>query len=151
MTRTPAKRSSLFLLELIIAILFFSLASAVCVRFFVKAHTISRDAVELNNALEKVSGYAEVFLAADSFSAYIEDYTDGQLVAENDSEYLIYYNSDWEICGSADASYTIEIQISENGSLEHALFTAYRLSDTAADSEIYSLETDRYSSGEEAV
>ena len=42
MERTPAKRSSLFLLELMIAILFFCLASAVCVQIFVKAHTISR-------------------------------------------------------------------------------------------------------------
>ena len=40
MERTPAKRSSLFLLELMIAILFFCLASAVCVQIFVKAHTI---------------------------------------------------------------------------------------------------------------
>lgn len=53
MERTPAKRSSLFLLELMIAILFFCLASAVCVQIFVKAHTISRETQELNTALEK--------------------------------------------------------------------------------------------------
>ena len=51
MERTPAKRSSLFLLELMIAILFFCLASAVCVQIFVKAHTISRETQELNTAL----------------------------------------------------------------------------------------------------
>ena len=56
MKRTPAKRSSLFLLELIIAILFFSLTSAVCVQFFARAHQISRQTQELNAALEKVSG-----------------------------------------------------------------------------------------------
>ena len=39
MERTPAKRSSLFLLELMIAILFFCLASAVCVQIFVEAQT----------------------------------------------------------------------------------------------------------------
>ena len=48
MKRTPAKRSSLFLLELIIAILFFSLTSAVCVQFFARAHQISRQTQELN-------------------------------------------------------------------------------------------------------
>ena len=53
MERTPAKRSSLFLLELMIAILFFCLASAVCVQIFVKAHTISRETEELNMVLEK--------------------------------------------------------------------------------------------------
>ena len=55
MKGTPAKRSSLFLLELIIAILFFSLTSAVCVQIFVRAHLISRQTQELNMALEKVS------------------------------------------------------------------------------------------------
>lgn len=66
MKGTPAKRSSLFLLELIIAILFFSLTSAVCVQIFVRAHLISRQTQELNMALEKVSGFSEVFLAGDS-------------------------------------------------------------------------------------
>ena len=42
MQRKPAKRSSLFLLELIIAILFFCLASAVCVRFFVRSHVMEQ-------------------------------------------------------------------------------------------------------------
>ena len=62
MKRTPAKRSSLFLLELIIAILFFSLTSAVCVQFFARAHQISRQTQELNAALEKVSGCTEMLL-----------------------------------------------------------------------------------------
>ena len=66
MKRTPAKRSSLFLLELIIAILFFSLTSAVCVQIFVRAHLISRQTREENIALEKISGVTEVFLAGDS-------------------------------------------------------------------------------------
>ena len=38
MTRLKPARSSLFLIELIIAILFFSAGSAVCVRAFAQAH-----------------------------------------------------------------------------------------------------------------
>ena len=68
MKRTPAKRSSLFLLELIIAILFFSLTSAVCVQFFARAHQISRQTQELNAALEKVSGCTEIFLGGGDFA-----------------------------------------------------------------------------------
>lgn len=68
MKRTPAKRSSLFLLELIIAILFFSLTSAVCVRVFVQAHLISRQTQEQNMALEKISGFTEVFLSGTSLA-----------------------------------------------------------------------------------
>ena len=62
MERTPAKRSSLFLLELMIAILFFCLASAVCVQIFVKAHTTSRETQELNTALRRFPGIQSFFL-----------------------------------------------------------------------------------------
>ena len=51
--RNRAKSSSLFLLELVLAILFFSLASAVCVQFFVKSHILSRDAQRLNHAVSE--------------------------------------------------------------------------------------------------
>ena len=81
MERTPAKRSSLFLLDLMIAILFFCLASAVCVQIFVKAHTTSRETQELNTALEKVSGYTELFLA----DALTEDTE-------------VFYDADWQEC-----------------------------------------------------
>ena len=75
MKRTPAKRSSLFLLELIIAILFFSLTSAVCVQFFARAHQISRQTQELNAALEKVSGCTEIFLSGGDFTDIFGDRT----------------------------------------------------------------------------
>lgn len=75
MKRTPAKRSSLFLLELIIAILFFSLTSAVCVQFFARAHQISRADTGTECALEKVSGCTEIFLAGGDFTDIFGDRT----------------------------------------------------------------------------
>lgn len=48
-------------MELIISILFFSLAGAVCVKLFVNSHIISKDSVELNHALEWSQNVAEVF------------------------------------------------------------------------------------------
>lgn len=58
-------RAGLFLMELIISILFFSLTGAVCVRLFVNAHIVSRDSVELNHALEWTQNVAEVFYGLD--------------------------------------------------------------------------------------
>lgn len=124
MGRTPAKRSSLFLLELMIAILFFSLASAVCVQIFVKAHTISRETQELNTALEKVSGYTELFLA----DALTEDME-------------VYYDADWQKCSKEEASYLIEIRVEPDGKLLHGTFTAKRLSGEQPE-KIYSVETE---------
>ncbi len=58
-------RSSLFLMELIMAILFFSLTSAVCIRLFVRAHTISQDTINQNNALTQAQNLAETWLATE--------------------------------------------------------------------------------------
>ena len=125
MERTPAKRSSLFLLELMIAILFFCLAFAVCVQIFVKAHTISRETQELNTALEKVSGYTELFLA----DALTEDTE-------------VFYDADWQECSKDEASYEIVIRVEPDGKLLHGTFTVQRLSGEQPE-EIYSVETDR--------
>ena len=125
MERTPAKRSSLFLLELMIAILFFCLASAVCVQIFVKAHTISRETQELNTALEKVSGYTELFLA----DALTEDTE-------------VFYDASWQECSKDEASYEIVIRVEPDGKLLHGTFTVQRLSGEQPE-EIYSVETDR--------
>ena len=46
--------SSLFLLELILAVLFFSVASALCIQIFTKAHLMSQDARDLNFAVNEV-------------------------------------------------------------------------------------------------
>ena len=59
-------RSSLFLLELILAILFFSIASAVCVQLFVKSHLLSKDAQNLSFAVGECSNVAEIIYSADT-------------------------------------------------------------------------------------
>lgn len=61
MKTNSSSRSGLFLMELIISILFFSLAGAVCVKLFVNSHIISQNSVELNHALEWSQNVAEVF------------------------------------------------------------------------------------------
>ena len=132
MKGTPAKRSSLFLLELIIAILFFSLTSAVCVQIFVRAHLISRQTQELNMALEKVSGFSEVFLAGDSFSELLPENADGFKNADGSAEYVVSYDENWQICTSSEPQ----------GALLHGTFTARAASDTDDTAIIYSMETD---------
>lgn len=61
MKTNSSSRSGLFLMELIISILFFSLAGAVCVKLFVNSHIVSQNSVELNHALEWSQNVAEVF------------------------------------------------------------------------------------------
>lgn len=61
MKTSSSSRSGLFLMELIISILFFSLVGAVCVKLFVNSHITSQNSVELNHALEWSQNVAEVF------------------------------------------------------------------------------------------
>lgn len=58
-------KSSLFLMELIIALLFFSLASTVCIRLFVHAHTLSARTIDQNYAVNYAQNMAEAFLGCD--------------------------------------------------------------------------------------
>lgn len=58
--KKSTRRSSVFLLELMIAILFFSVASAVCTQVFVKAQDLSREARTLSQAVTACSNAAEI-------------------------------------------------------------------------------------------
>lgn len=52
-------------MELIIVLLFFSLASTICIRLFVKSHSLSRETVDLTNAVTLAQNLAENFIASD--------------------------------------------------------------------------------------
>ncbi len=54
-------RSSLFLMELIVVIFFFSLTAAVCLQIFVKAHTLGEKTKNLNNAVLLAQNTGELF------------------------------------------------------------------------------------------
>lgn len=54
-------KTSLFLMELILVLLFFSIASCVCVQLFAKSGIISAQTKELTNATGMAQNAAEVF------------------------------------------------------------------------------------------
>ena len=61
--------SSLFLIELIISIAFFSLAAVVCLQLFFRAHVMSRHAADLTEAVRLSRTAAECYIAADGEEA----------------------------------------------------------------------------------
>ena len=63
------KGSSLFLIELIISIAFFSLAAVVCLQLFFHAHNMSSRAADLTEAVRLSRPAAECFLASDGEEA----------------------------------------------------------------------------------
>lgn len=114
--KNRAQSSSLFLLELILAILFFSLASAVCVQFFVKAHLLSRDARNINHAVNECSGIAEIVDASNSSEDALDLIQEIYEGAEKDTDVpsiRIYYDDSLIPCGREDGSYVLETIFSE--------------------------------------
>ena len=56
-----SSRASLFLMELMISILFFSLSSAVCIQLFVKAHAINETTEDISKATLIAQDICEYF------------------------------------------------------------------------------------------
>lgn len=140
MQRKPAKRSSLFLLELILAILFFCLASAVCVRFFVKSRLIEKETTELSRAASYASSVGEIIRSSnDTFTCLKEHYPEGN--SEQTGNYTIYFNEDWKTCGEADAQYLLILNLQNT---EDFLIGDILVSKKQEDKEIYHLEIKKY-------
>ena len=115
--------SSLFLLELILSVLFFSVASALCIQIFTKAHLMSQDARDLNFAVNEVSSMAEQM-------------SDGTL-----QDAAAYYNSSYASCEKADAVYVLTVHYEP----EDTLLKAHISMDTIADNRnIYTLDVTKH-------
>lgn len=83
-------KSSLFLMELIIALLFFSLASTVCIRLFVNAHSLSNQTVDMNHAVNYAQNMAETFIGCGGdLQAMQTILSDSQLSPDDDILVLV--------------------------------------------------------------
>lgn len=115
--------SSLFLLELILAVLFFSVASALCIQIFTKAHLMSQDARDLNFAVNEVSSMAE------------------QMPDDSLQDAAAYYDSGYASCEKADAVYVLTVHYEP----EDTLLKAHISMDTIADNRnIYTLDVTKH-------
>lgn len=115
--------SSLFLLELILAVLFFSVASALCIQIFTKAHLMSQDARDLNFAINEVSSMAE------------------QMPDDSLQDAAAYYDSSYASCEKADAVYVLTVHYEP----EDTLLKAHISMDTVADNRnIYTLDVTKH-------
>ena len=115
--------SSLFLLELILAVLFFSVASALCIQIFTKAHLMSQDARDLNFAVNEVSSMAE------------------QMPDDSLQDTAAYYDSSYASCEKADAVYVLTVHYEP----EDTLLKAHISMDTVADNRnIYALDVTKH-------
>lgn len=98
-------KAALFLMELIIALLFFALASTVCIRLFTKAHLLSRQAVNENHAVIHAQNLAEAFLSTEGDFAQIETLFPNAFTDDASNHLFLLFDENWEACNLADAHF----------------------------------------------
>ena len=135
----PKSKTALFLMELIIVILFFSLASAVCMQLFAQSHLISKETRELNHAVSIATSYAEVMRGTDgSMESILEAFPEA--VAQ-DNYFEVFYDAHFQVCDPDAAAYVTDVTITPNGAIQNMEIRFVRLSDYH---EIYKLNATKY-------
>ena len=146
-----ARKTGLFLMELIIAILFFSLAAAICIQLFVKSHMISERSIALNHSILLAQNTAEIFYATNgdpekmasllgcgesSGTAAVAD-------SDNASTLTLFYTDKFDCLDPAQAASAVFQQtISLYADSDPALITCHIvISELSSGDVIYSLDT----------
>ncbi|WP_035769038.1 hypothetical protein [Butyrivibrio sp. NC2002] len=157
MNRMQHNKSSLFLMELIIAILFFAISGAVCVRLFVNAHLLSNRSINVNNTCLWSQNVSEIFYSCrGDISKIASYYSENSIIkaSENDpknhSTLILFFDKDWEIINypandsdlQNEAFYEVILRVSKKNAADVYSDTAYsgKLDGTAALGEISILE-----------
>lgn len=93
-------QSSLFLIEVIIAVFFFAITAVVCIRIFVKAHIVSEKSHELTQSYIEADNMAQVFMnCGASIDLIISHYSEYAVTLSQEGDYtgtiVIFYDSDY--------------------------------------------------------
>lgn len=165
--KNKSSKSELFLMELILSILFFSLAGAVCIQMFVRSHLLSNESVELNHAVEWCQNIAEGFYGCEGNVTELVNLFDNLYsdTSTEDNDYILPLNSTFEPVtlsmqkpvsqlSSTDCSYYIIVNFSEEKQLLHCHIETYKndvsTETESADKLIYELDNVLFS-GKEAA
>ena len=118
-----SSKSSLFLLELMISIVFFALAVAGCVQVFAKAHMLSQEAGRLDMAVSVAQSLAEE--------------CSGSRMEDNQR----YYDELGNVCGKEEGVYLAEILQTEQAGMNQIHITVM---DMETQDTLYTLQTVSY-------
>lgn len=146
-----ARKTGLFLMELIIAILFFSLAAAICIQLFVKSHMISERSIALNHSILLAQNTAEIFYATNGDPEKMAsllgcgESSDTAAIADSDnaSTLTLFYTDKFDRLNPAQAASAVFQQtISLYADSDPALITCHVvISEPSSGAVIYSLDT----------
>ncbi|MCL2004153.1 MAG: hypothetical protein FWG72_09160 [Oscillospiraceae bacterium] len=99
-------KTSLFLMELLIAITVFAVCAAVCTAIFTDAFLTAKDAGDLNYALIAAKNGAETYKTVKSPEETAAVLGGGAL---GPGSAAVYYDGSWQVCGEPDAAYVLRL------------------------------------------
>ncbi|MCR5791238.1 MAG: hypothetical protein K6G83_15250 [Lachnospiraceae bacterium] len=137
--------TSLFLMEMIIIVLFFSIACAVCVQAFVNAHLLDKHTMELNHAVIAAQGFADVMRGSDgTLESLLAAYPDA-VIKEGNEGLQVFYDREFHPIGkegnTGTASYCSDITLTSGDRLHTIRISVRNMED---ETEIYALNATKF-------
>lgn len=103
-------RSTLFLMEQLLAILVFAICAAACVKIFVGSYIIASESKDMNKALLIAESAAECYKAAAGDVGEAAAILDGNVSAAAKGYVItVYYNKQWQECEEDQAAYVMRL------------------------------------------
>lgn len=141
MNHSTNSHSRIFLMELIVAILFFSIASAICLKMFAASRQMGKDTAAQNMAMNQAGNVAELLKSNPSAdgtlpNCLLEQYPYAVI---DMPEATVCFDAGFQHCNPQDAVYSLRISKEEtDGGLIPYQITVWDTADPAA--AIYSLD-----------
>ena len=128
-------KTSLFLMELVLMILFFAVSAAVCMRVFSSAQLKSNHSDDLSNASLKAQSAAECWKLSQGEASLAAEVLGGE---KTENGAAVYFDKNWKNCGESEAEYVLELE--KNGNDANIGVFHFKDGETQSDSAIFSLK-----------
>ena len=108
MRKQHAPKATLFLMELVIVIFFFSICAAICVNIFGSAQQMADDSENLSRAVVEARSAASCYKAADGDLEKTARLLDG---VQLDDSAAVYFDEAWnKIADSENAQFAVQLK-----------------------------------------
>lgn len=138
MIRYQRTKSSMFLLEIIINLLLFSILCVCSLQFFIKAYQLTEKTTTLHHAVTACSNVASVFESGNGEMDII--YNTYPYAIYIDDKLVVFYDEDYRECDHEHAAYYILIEKTDEDLLKKIAISFYEKDEEAC----YTVEAYNY-------
>lgn len=115
MKKYSRTQSSIFLLELILNLLLFTVLVIVGLNFFVKAHLLTIKTSDLHRAVTQCNNVAALYESGDGSLDLISKQYPYSVITENQA--IVYFDDNLKECTFENSKYTLSIYISDSSKI----------------------------------